>query len=69
MSISKFAKTEGSTANITPEEYGKMAQAGKRPAAPKSEIPTKYNNPQTSGLEATVTRDSSKNVFDFTLSD
>jgi hypothetical protein len=69
VSISKFAKTEGSTENMTPEEYAKMTQAGKRPAAPKSEIPTKYNNPQTSGLEATVTSDSSKTVFDFTLSD
>jgi len=40
-------------------------------AAPKSMnfLPAKYGSPSTSGLSATVSNDTSKNVFDFTLKD
>ena len=69
VSITKVGAQAEGTANMTPDDYAKMAKAGKMPAPAKSEIPTKYNNPTTSGLEATVTSDSSKNVFDFPLAD
>jgi len=69
--ITKHAAREGTTTDMTPEDLAKMARegGGAALALPESEIPTKYANPATSGLTATVTADASKNVFDFALTD
>jgi hypothetical protein len=57
---------------FTADDMKKMtggAPGAKAPEKPKSEIPAKYASGATSGLEATVTQDASKNQFDFTLTD
>lgn len=66
VTVTKYA-TSG-TAQLTPEDMAKMQKEGKTPEA-KSEVPGKYAAPQTSGLQANVTQDASKNVFDFELTD
>ncbi len=66
VTVTKYATTV--TGQLTPEDMAKMQKKGKTPEA-KSEIPGKYAAPQTSGLQATVTQDASKNVFDFELTD
>ncbi len=67
VSVTKRA-TSGDTTTLKPEDMMKMQTKGKTPEA-KSEIPQKYAAAPTSGLEATVTADASKNVFDFELKD
>lgn len=76
VSISKpAAKAAGNSmpANPTPEDMAKMAAQSskggslKRTEPPKSEVPEKYGNPETSELTADVSSDVSKNVFDFKL--
>ena len=49
----------------------KMGPTGKpKPSAkPKSELPEKYANPDTSGLSFTVTTDAAKNVFEIKLTE
>jgi hypothetical protein len=62
---------------MKPEDMMRMAKAAQAKGvqgyvgleAPKSEIPTKYNNATTSGLTATVSGDASRNEFEFTLAD
>lgn len=53
--------------------YGQMfpgqGDGAESPAAPKSEIPEKYNNPETSGLTKTVSSNASENEFEFVLTD
>lgn len=66
VTVTKYAAS-GST-QLTPEDMAKMQKEGKTLEA-KSEIPGKYAAPQTSGLQATVGQDASKNVFDFELTD
>lgn len=66
VTVTKYSST--ATGQLTPEDMAKMQKEGKTPEA-KSEIPGKYAAPQTSGLQATVTQDASKNVFDFELTD
>ena len=69
VSITKFAQSQVSAKSLTPDDMKKMQmemqKGGKAAYTPKSEIPEKFGNPQTSGLEKTV--DASKNVFDFDL--
>jgi hypothetical protein len=65
--ITKFTGG-GDTANPTPDDMVKMQKEGKLPTS-KNELPAKYAAPQSSGLEATVTGDASKNVFNFGLKD
>lgn len=55
--------------NPTPEDMKKMYQGGTTPQGPKSLIPEKYANPATSGLEADVSEEGSKNDFVFPLVD
>ena len=62
------ASSQGDTSKLTPEDMKKMADTGKTMQA-KPEIPPKYAGPQTSGLQATVTTDASKNDFPFELKD
>ena len=66
--ICKYASS-GDTSNLKPEDMAKMmGPSGKMPE-PKSELPLKYAAPQTSGFEANVTAEASKNVFTFDLTD
>lgn len=67
VTVTKYAAPTGA-AKLTPEDMAKMQKEGKAPEA-KSEIPGKYAAPPTSGLQATVTQDPAKNVFDFDLTD
>lgn len=60
--------SSGDTSNLKPEDMMKMMNSGQMPNS-KNECPPKYAAPQTSGLEAEVTADKSKNVFEFQLSD
>jgi len=71
MSGGATAAAGGMPANPTPADMAKMAAAasGKKPEAPKSEIPEKYGRVISSGLTATVTGDAAKNVFTFDLKD
>lgn len=62
------------SAEVTPGDLAKlsvesMAKRRGPPAKDKSGIPAKYSSVETSGLEAVVTSDASKNVFDFDLQD
>jgi hypothetical protein len=55
---------------VKPEDMRNMQKAGKGVAkelAPKSEIPTKYADPEKSKLVAVVDRDGKKNVFEYPL--
>lgn len=56
---------------MKPEDMMNMQKAseGKKQETPLTEISSRYANPDSSGLEVSVTSDSSKNVFDFKLSD
>lgn len=57
---------------MTPEDMRTMQMAGGGKAVdltPKSEIPIRYADPNSSGLKATVDADSKKNVFEFPLVD
>ena len=73
VSITKLADTGQNTQEMTSEDYEKMlAKPGGGTgltAAPKSEIPERYNNPQTSGLAKTVSSNASENEFEFVLTD
>ena len=70
VTITKLAQREGAVANPKPEDMAKMmSMKTKTIEQPKSEIPEKYADPVKSGLTATVTTDTAKNVFDFELSD
>jgi hypothetical protein len=55
----------------TPQEMMKkmQEQREKPPETKADEIPTKYANPEASGLKAIVSKDSSKNDFKFELVD
>jgi len=65
--ITKISSS-GDTSNLKPEDMKNMMASGQMPTS-KNECPAKYAAPQTSGLEAEVTGDKSKNVFEFQLSD
>jgi hypothetical protein len=55
---------------LKPENMMELQKAGKGVAkdlSPKSEIPTKYNNPDKSNLTAAILTDASKNDFEFDL--
>ncbi len=64
--VSKYEKT--AKTQMSPDDMRKM-QMTKEKIEAKSEIPAKYGAPPTTNLEATVTKDASKNVFDFDLKD
>jgi hypothetical protein len=51
------------------EQMGPDGTMPKAAPAPKSELPAKYANPDTSGLSFTVTTDASKNVFEIKLTE
>ena len=59
------------TSQLSPEDMIKMAEAGGTGSADEStsEIPVKYNDPQSSGLVANIDADESKNVFEFRIND
>ena len=65
--ITKMSSS-GDTSNLKPEDMMKMMSSGQMPKS-KNECPAKYAAPQTSGLQAEVTADQTKNVFEFQLSD
>ncbi len=60
-------ESSGDTSQLKPEDMEGMT--GDNAPEVKSLIPTKYNNPTTSGLTATVTDDPAANVIDFPLTD
>ena len=56
--------------SMKPEDMAKLQKAGggvAKDLAPKSEIPTKYADPEKSKLVAVVDRDAKKNVFEYIL--
>ncbi len=63
--ISKM-ESAGGASEPKPEDMVDMTAKAKEA---KNLIPTKYNNPATSGLTASVGNDASANVFDFSLKD
>ena len=68
--VCKVAGMKGAPARPKPEDMIKMMQMqGKERPKPKNELPGKYQSPETSGLNATVTTDATKNVFPFDLKD
>ncbi|MDB5386146.1 MAG: carboxypeptidase regulatory-like protein [Planctomycetaceae bacterium] len=54
---------------MKPEDMQKMATEGKSFAPPKSEFPARYTSLETTTLEADVSADAKKNVFEFNLVD
>lgn len=56
--------------SMKPEDMAKLQKAGggvAKDLSPKSEIPTKYADPEKSKLIAVVDRDGRKNVFEYIL--
>lgn len=71
--ITKMAAAgEGGAAGMTPDDMKKMQMEqmkGGGDETVKSEIPEKYADPKSSGLEATVSSNASENEFEYTLTD
>ena len=56
--------------SMNPADMAKMAQQSKGVIKmPKPEIPLKYGNPDTSKLQADISADATKNVFEYRLAD
>lgn len=74
VSVTKASQAAGQTETLTPEDMRKMQMQKMGPGGgsssdSKSEIPSRYADPNKSGLEATVSSDESKNDFEFPLVD
>jgi hypothetical protein len=69
VSVTKYSPPSPARPSRAEEAKMKRYQGGKIPALPKSELPEKFGNPKLSGLAADVTGDSSKNDFEFRLSE
>lgn len=69
--IVKHAAAATDMSKMTPADMAKMAEKTKMASIPmpKSEIPQKYANPETSTLVAIIDADATKNVFEYTLLD
>jgi len=66
--VSKNVAQPRPAANLTPDDMIKMSKPGKKSMPPpKSAIPVKYADPNTSGFTADVSSDESANSFKFEL--
>ena len=74
VSVTKAAQAAAQTETLAPEDMkkmqmGKSAPGGGSASGAKSEIPTRYADPNKSGFTATVSSDESENVFEFPVVD
>ena len=70
--IVKTSEEASDMMTMKPEDMQKMAEEGMASGGsqgPKNEIPTKYGNPKSSGLVATLDANGDSNVFEFRLVD
>jgi len=72
--VVKITAAQEAMQTASPDDMRKMAETAMAKGnksqtyeMPKSEIPEKYTNPQSSGLTATISTDPTKNVFVFPL--
>ena len=68
--VKRASDGENKTSSVTPADMAKMAQQSKGVIKmPKPEIPLKYGNHDTSKLQADISADATKNVFEYRLAD